>query len=175
MPKPSKTPKGRPPNKGNKVPLVALLVIIAALILTFIGRDVWLRRSPSLNCGDGPRRSIDMRDFSTEDFRYTVAIEAEIKGEGKLSAKLTPEEAQKLSEAIQRERDFQRYLVAGYNACAITKQEYAQDGKRFEALNGLAAEIDRLSDKSSLTGPESRELSAAISKYSEIATNLSNE
>ena len=47
-----------------------------------------------------------MRDFSTEDFRYTVAIEAEIKGEGKLSAKLTPEEAQKLSEAIQRERDF---------------------------------------------------------------------
>jgi len=129
-------------NKSTRITL-----IIAALVagLAWLGYDFILKRSENFDCGNGDlRRTIDLRDFTTRYWAYSVEFEASIAERGKLAAKLAPQLLRQLSDAMQQGRGFRQFVVAGYNACAVTKTQYADFGVKFQTLDSLARQIDTL-------------------------------
>jgi DNA polymerase I-like protein with 3'-5' exonuclease and polymerase domains len=90
----------------------------------------------------------------------------------KVSTELDPKTLQQISEALQETREFRKYVVAGYNSCAITQAQYAQLGVRFQAPDGLAREIDSLLSKPSLSPDEHTKLAALIGQYADLAPQL---
>jgi len=155
-------------NKNARVASIAVIVALAVAFLVVVGRDIFLTGRP-IDCGDGPRRAIDIRDFTTQYSGYSVEFEADIVSKGKISARLSPVQLQQLSDATQNAREFRKYVVAGYNSCAITKAQFGQYGARFQALDGLAREINDLTGKSSLTPEETAELAELIGQYGDLA------
>jgi hypothetical protein len=133
---------------------------------------MYLRRHATVECGDGPRGTIDIRDFATQYSAYSVELEASIWGTGKISAKLTPLQLQELSEATQNARDFRKYVVAGYNSCAITKVQYGLYGAKFQALDVLAREINELVSKPSISEAETQKITDLIKQYGELVKSL---
>jgi hypothetical protein len=142
------------------------------IVFVVTGRDLILKRQEMLDCGDGPRRRIDIRDFTTQYSAYSVELEASVGDKAKISTKLTPQQFQLLSEALQSAREFRLYVVAGYDSCAINAQQYAQFGNRFQALDNLAREIDTLTSKASLDQEEKAKLAALIGQYGELVGTL---
>src|SRR5215831_2115503 len=59
--------------------MISLAAIVAVLIIVVIvvSRDLILRRSQEFQCGDGPRRTIDIRDFTTKYLGYSVEFGGE--------------------------------------------------------------------------------------------------
>jgi hypothetical protein len=155
---------------------VSLVVIVAGVVLgtVFIARDLVLRRHGVFDCGDGPRRTIDLRDFATEYSAYSLELEASMPNKAKISAKLSPVQLQQVSEAMQSADEFRKYVVAGYNSCAITKVQYAQDGERFQAMDGVARQINRLLAKPSPSEQESSSLAGLIDEYGRLATQANS-
>ena len=129
-------------NKRTRITLI-LAVLVAGL--AWLGYDFILKRSENFDCGNGDlRRTIDLRDFTTRYWAYSVEFEASLAHRGKLATKLTPQVLQQLSDAMQQGREFRQFVVAGYNACAVTKTQYADFGVKFQTLDGLARQIDTL-------------------------------
>ena len=127
-------------------------LIIAALVagLAWLGYDFIQKRSEHFDCGNGDlRRTIDLRDFTTRYWAYSVELEASLAERGKLATKLAPQQLQQLSDAMQQGREFRQFVVAGYNACAVTKTQYADFGVKFQTLDGLARQIDALAGQES--------------------------
>jgi hypothetical protein len=145
------------------------------LVLVFVGRDIISGRSKVIACGDGSRRTIDIRDFTTKYSGYSVELEASIADKVKVSTKVNPTQLQQLSESLQSANEFRRYVVAGFNSCAITKVQYAQYGARFQVLDNLAHEVNQLVGNSSLSQQQATALSGLISKYGELAGRLGAE
>jgi hypothetical protein len=150
---------------------VALLVVV---VLTFLARDVFLRRQAAIDCGDGPRRTIDIRDFTTDYSAYSYELELKVAADT-LKAKATPTQLHQLSEAVQTAREFRKYVVAGYNSCAITKAQYTSFGVRFQALDSLAREINELASMQSLDDAERTRLASLIQQYGDLARSLGTE
>lgn len=124
--------------------LAAVVAVVLLLVLAFLAYVVFKARGEAIDCGNGDsRRAIDLRDFTTRYWAYSVEFEAAIKDRAKLAAKLQPTQLQQLSEAMQQGREFRQFVVAGYNACAISKKQYADFGATFQALDGLARRIDQ--------------------------------
>lgn len=161
--------------KNTKIVSMAALAAFLLLIVIFIGRDLFLRRQKTLDCGDGPRRTIDIRDFATQYSAYSVELEASIADKAKLSTKLSPVLLQQLSESMQSANEFRKFAVAGYNSCAITKTQYSQYGSRFQALDNMARQINELAARPSLSPSESKNLATLVSKYAELANRVSTE
>jgi hypothetical protein len=160
--------------KNAKAVSLAAIAAVFLVVLIVIGRDVLLRRG-TVDCGDGPRPTIDIRDFTTQYSAYSVELEASVADKGKISTKLNPTQLQQISEAMQSAREFRKYVVAGYNSCAVTKAQYGQYGARFQALDGLAREINELTGKPSLRQEETTKLAGLISQYGDLARKLSTE
>jgi hypothetical protein len=161
--------------KNARAVSLAVTGAVVLVVLVLIGRDTLLRRQGTPDCGDGPRRTIDIRDFATHYSAYSVELEASIGEKGKLSTKVNPVQLQQLSEATQNAREFRKYVVAGYDSCAVTKAQYAQYGARFQALDNLAREINELSSKPFLPDDEATRLADLIKKYGELAGRLGAE
>lgn len=129
-------------NKSTRMTLV-IAVLVAGL--AWLGYDLIQKRSENFDCGKGDlRRTLDLRDFTTRYWAYSVEFEASIADRGKLATKLAPQLLQQLSDAMQQGREFRQFVVAGYNACAVTKTQYADFGVKFQTLDGLARQIDTL-------------------------------
>ena len=79
-------------------------------------------------CDDGPRQRIDIRDFVTQYSAYSVEFESRIGDKVELSGKLDPVQLQALTEATQQSNEFRKFLIAGYNGCAISQQQYGELG-----------------------------------------------
>ena len=153
---------------------VAIGAVVFVLIVV-IGRDVFLRAHGPFECGDGPRRTIDVRDFTTQYSAESVELEANVTEKARISVKLSPTQLQQLSEATQNAREFRKYVVAGYNSCAVTKVQYGQYGARFQALDNMAREINELTRKPTLAPDESAKLARLISQYGDLAQKLGTE
>jgi hypothetical protein len=104
--------------------------------------------------------------------QWSLNFEAEAQGKGKIAAKLEPVHAQQLSDAAQQAAEFRKYVVAGYNACAITKNQYARLGTRFQALGMLERRIAQVTGKSALTSADKNQLQALVAEYVEITRSL---
>jgi len=75
-------------------------------------------------------------------------LRAERRAKARLPTKLEPTQTQQMSEALQQADEFRKYVVAGYNACAVTKDQYARFGARFQALDALERRIAQLPRRS---------------------------
>lgn len=155
----------------NNVKAISLAGIAAvmAIVLIMVGRDMYNPWQHEFNCEDGPRRTIDIRDFATRYSAYSLDLEATVKDKAKVGAKVAPVQLQQLSEAVQNSQEFRKYVVAGYNSCAITKTQYGDYGTRFQALDGLAREINQLAGSPSLSPEQSKNLATLIGQYAELA------
>jgi len=158
--------------KNARTVSLAAITAVVLVVLVVIGRDALLGRHPVLDCGDGPRHAIDIRDFTTQYSAYSVELEASIGDKGKVSTKLNPVQLQQVSEAAQNAREFRKYVVAGYNSCGITKAQYGQYGTRFQALDNLAREINELVSKTSLPQEETKKLADLIKQYGDLVRSL---
>ena len=137
-------------------------------------RDLYLRDGPPALCGDpeGPRPKIDLRQFETSYTGYSVFLEAEVTGKGKLSGRIEPSALQKLSDSLQSGQEFRKALVAGYNSCAITRPDYQKAILRFQALDGIARQISTLAEKASVSRQEEDELKELVDQYSRMSQRL---
>ena len=161
--------------KNTKV--ISLAAIAAALIIVVLvmSRDMFLRRPQEFQCEDGPRRTIDMRDFATRYSGYSVELEANVQDKAKVSTKVAPVQLQQLTEALQNTQEFRKFVVAGYNSCGITKAQYSESGARFQALDALAREINQLTASPSLSAEQSKNLTTLIAQFAELAQKAGTE
>ncbi len=161
--------------KNTKV--VSLVSIAAAVIIlaVFVSRDIFLRQKGEHDCGDGPRPTIDIRDFATQYSAYSVELEGSLKDKAKISTKVAPVQLQQLSEALQNANEFRKYTVAGYNSCAVTKEQYVKVGQRFQALDGLAREINQLTGSTQSSPEQSKNLTTLVNQYAELARKLGSD
>ncbi len=154
------------------VTVVAGIVVLATLLVVW---DLWNRRQRCFDCGDGQRCTIDVRQFATQYSAYSLQLEASLNDKAKVSIKLDPVQQEKLSEAMQSANEFRKYVVAGFNSCAITKAQYAQFGARFQALDSLAREINGLAAQPSRSADDNTRLTNLISEYSDLAHKLGTD
>jgi len=156
--------------KNAKTVAVVAIGSVLALVLIFIASDLWLRSQPIVHCSDGPHPAIDIRDFTTRYWAYSVKLEATVVDKGKASTELDPKLLAQVSEALQEANEFRKYVVAGYNSCAISPLQYAQLGERFRTLDSLAREMDSLLSKPSLSADEDKKLAGLVSQYGDLAS-----
>lgn len=155
--------------KNTKTIFLTAIAAVVATLVILVGRDLFFARAAGFNCDDGPRRAIDMRDFATRYSGYSLELEATIRDKSKVSAKIDPHQLQQVSEALQASQEFRKYVVAGYNSCAISKIQYGRFGTQFEALDALAREINQLASRSVHAPEDGTALSLLISQYAALA------
>jgi hypothetical protein len=153
--------------KNAKTLAIVIIVAVFVVVLVVVARDLWLRNQV-VNCGDGPHPKIDVRDFETQYWAYTVKLEATVADKGKISAELDPKLLARVSEALQDANEFRKYVVVGYNSCAVTPAQFAQLGEKFRTLDGLAREINTMVSKPNLSSDENKELAGLLSQYREL-------
>ena len=156
--------------KNSKTVLIVVIAAVVLVIGIFVIRDVILRRPSIVHCPDGSHPSIDLRDFTTRQWTYSLKLEASVADKAKVSTQLDPKVLAHVSEALQEAKDLRQFIVAGYNSCAITQKEYGQIETRFHAMDGLARQMDTLLSKPSLSKDESRRLEGLVDQYSELAS-----
>jgi hypothetical protein len=135
------------------------------LVALWLGYDMLRARGQGVECPDGVRRTIDVRDFATQYVGYGVTFEATLKDKLKFTGKVDPQLLQRLSEAVQQSNEFRKYVVHGYNACAVSRAQYAQYGARFQALSDLGRQIDTLAGQSQLSSADEQRLTALVNQY----------
>ena len=162
--------------KSTNTRLVVVLVLgVVVLVVIWVGWDLTKGHQRCFDCGDGQRCTIDVRQFATQYSAYSLQLEASLNEKAKVSVKLDPVQQQKLSEAMESANEFRKYVVAGFNSCAISKAQYAQLGARFQALDGLAREINGLAAQPSRSADDSTRLTTLISEYSDLAHKLGTD
>jgi hypothetical protein len=144
-------------SKNSRTIWLVFVGAVVLLAILLVGRDLFLSKPRDLQCDDGPRKTIDIRDFITQYSAYSVELEAAV-SDKRLSAKLNPVQLQQLSESLQHANEFRKYLVAGYNACAVSKKQYTDYGATFQAMDSLSRQINTITAKPELSGQESAEL-----------------
>ena len=150
------------------------MVIVAVLILAVILINRW-HQSKTITCDDGERRTIDLNDFATTYFSYGVEWQAEIKDQAKFAGKLAPIQLQQMSDSLQSANEFRKTLVAGYNSCAVRRADFEKYANRFQVLDGLARQIDRLTSKERLTVIEQQQLQKLADQYISESRTIASE
>src|SRR5262245_2696668 len=117
-------------SKNSKTIWLALIVVVVLLVILWVGSGLYLSRPRDIECDDGRRKTIDIRDFITQYSAYSVELEGAV-SDKKLTAKLNPVQLQQLSESLQHANEFRKYLVAGYNSCVVSKKQYVDYGATF--------------------------------------------
>jgi hypothetical protein len=79
-----------------------------------------------------------------------------------------------MSDSLESANEFRKSLVAGYNGCAITRAQYADGVKRFQAMDGLAREINQLIAKALLSQDETAQLGDLIGHYNRLTAGGNN-
>lgn len=146
----------------NTLIIVSGIVLLGLIYLTF---DYLKGRSRLIDCGSDKRYSIDIRQFETQNSAYSLELQVSVQDKAKVSAKSNPVQLQQLSEALQSSAEFRKFVVNGYNACALSGRDYQQLESAFQVLDHLARQITILLGKSSLSSSERQALSKLIDDY----------
>lgn len=150
--------------------VIAAIVVLAGLATFY---DLYPGSARTITCDDGARQTIDIRDFVTQYSAYSVEFESRVGDKTEFSGKIDPVQLQSLTEAAQQSNEFRKFLVAGYNGCAISKAQYATFGTRFQTLDGLARQINNLVAEESLDEQEKISLGDLVGRYVELTAGLS--
>lgn len=143
---------------------VALVIVGAALIaiLAFLFKD---NLASAMQCNDGMRNPINIDKFTTKYWAHSAEFVANIAERGKLSGKLDSTQLRAVSDASQQANEFRKFVVAGFNSCAITKLQYAEFGSRFQQLDSLSRRIDSLAAVPNPTDSDKAGLARLIDEY----------
>jgi hypothetical protein len=161
-------------SRNGKTIWLAFFGVIILLVVVWVGRDLFLSRSSGIECDDGPRQRIDLRDFITQYSAYSVEFEAAV-SDKTFSAKLSPVQLQQLFESVQHANEFRKFLVVGYNACAVSKQQYTGYGVTFQAMDSLSRQIDSTLAKRELNSHEKTALANLIKQYVSLSQQLAQK
>ena len=161
-------------SKNSKTIWIACIGAVVLLAVVWVVRDLFLTRSGDLECDDGPRKIIDIRDFITQYSGYSVEFEATVT-DRKLSAKINPVQMQHLSESLQHANEFRKFLVAGYNACAVSKKQYSEYGATFQAMDSLSRQINMTLAKPEPNPQELTELTNLVNQYVKLSQQLTQK
>ena len=152
------------------VAVIAVFLIVAGVIVFDFAARIWQREH---YCDDGPRLIVDIRDFTTKYSAYSLDFEATVADKLKLQGKVVPVQLQQLSDSLQSANEFRKYLVAGYNGCAITKAQYAAYGAVFQEIDSVSRQITSLTSKPALSQDEKNQVQTLVSRYVELTSKLS--
>jgi len=100
---------------------------------------------------------------------YTVQLEITLSKKVQVTGKLDPKMLQQLSEALQQSNEFRKFVVAGYNACAVSRAQYGQYGARFQALETLARQISDVMNQVDKSPAAGAALGPLIMQYVELS------
>ncbi len=125
---------------GKKVVLV-IVAVAMMVMLAFFFRD---ELAPAVQCADGMRNPATIDNFTIKYWTNSAKLEASIANKGILSEKLGPTRLQSVSDALQQANKFRKFVVAGFNSCAITKSQYAEYSRRYQELDSLSKRINSL-------------------------------
>lgn len=148
--------------KTQKQLFVLGFVTLAVCVVGYLAWDSSQRNGSTRMCQDGPHGKIDLRDFSTRYSQWSFTFEAEIQSRGKIAAGLNEKQIQQLSEAILQANQFRQYVVAGFNACAITSIQFAQYGAALQAIDSMERQIHQLVIQASRNEKDSSQLDKLI-------------
>jgi len=101
----------------------------------------------------------------TQYSAYSYQLEAQISDRFRLSGKAGPTLLLDLSEALQQASEFRKSLVAGFNACAITKSQYGRYLTQFQVLDNLSRQIDQLAGKPTFAEADRTQLEDLIHQF----------
>jgi hypothetical protein len=152
--------------------ILVMLGIVLLAVIGFFGRDFFFSRPEQIDCGDGTRQRIDLRDFTTQYSAYSAEFEVSIAEKGKLSSKLEPKQLRTISDASQQANEFRKYVVAGFNGCAITKRQYGEFGSRFQQLDSLARQINSLAAIPNQSDGDKAQLGKLVDEYVALSQQL---
>src|SRR5262245_22721771 len=65
-------------SKNSKTIWFVSIGAIVLLVIVWVGRDLFLFKPRNLQCEDGPRKTIDIRDFITQYSAYSIELEAAV-------------------------------------------------------------------------------------------------
>lgn len=150
--------------KNARVVLIVAIPAVVFLAAIWFGSDLRQKFGGMIACPDGPHGRIDLRDFVTQYSLWSVTFEAEAQGKGKIATALEPRQAQQLSEAVQQANEFRKYVVAGYNACAISREQYGHFGSALQNLDSLERQIGQLASKTVATQEDRRQLRQLVAE-----------
>jgi len=156
--------------KSKNVTIVFIVAVVFVTLIIVLTRH-W-RVSTTRSCDDGIRNTIDIADFTTNYFAYSVELSAQLDGKTKFEGKISPVQLQQLSESLQSANEFRKALVAGYNACAISKSQYATYLHTFQALDGLSRQIATRGQAQPLTEADRDALKHLVNEYIRTAQTL---
>lgn len=148
------------------VTLIVAAVFVASILI--IGR----RRTRAVSCPDGPRQTIDISDFETRYSGYSLQFQVSIQDAAKFQGKISPVQLQQISEALESANEFRKFLVAGYNSCAVTSAQYSQFATRYQALDGLARQIVFIVNQPQTGAQEKVELVEMTEQYIKLSRDL---
>jgi hypothetical protein len=150
-------------------------ISIGGVVLCFV---IWVRwdltqkPGPTITCPDGSHGRIDLCDFVRQYSQWSVTFEAEAQGKGKIATALEPRAAQQLSEAVQQAVEFRKYVVAGWNACAISRDQYARFGALFQNLDSLERQIGQLTDNTRSSPDDQSSIQQLITEVVDVSKTL---
>jgi hypothetical protein len=154
--------------RNTRIVAIAAIPAILIIVLIWLGSQYCLFSARIAHCSDGEHPTVCMRDFTTQYWAYSIKLKATLKNKSEASSELSPETLSSLSEALQDANEFRKYVVAGYNSCAITPAQYSGLGDRAHRLDGLAREINALLAKPALSEDEGKALITLIKQYSDL-------
>src|SRR5262247_4073316 len=161
-------------SKNSKTIWLVFIGAVVFLVILWVGRGLYLSRSRDIECDDGRRKTIDIRDFITQYSAYSVELEGAV-SDKKLTAKLNPVQLQQLSESLQHANEFRKFLVAGYNACAVSKEQYTEYGATFQAMDSLSRQINTALSKPELNPQEKTDLANLVKQYINLSQQLAQK
>jgi hypothetical protein len=159
--------------KNTKAVWVSAFGVVVIVVLALVVSDLWKTRQLTVDCDDGSRRTIDMRDFVTRYWAYSAELEATV-GDKRFSSKLDPRPLQQLPDSLQHAKEFSKLLVAGYNACAITKEKYQQYMAQFQAMDNLARQINQITANPDPGTAAKGTLRDLVSQYAKLSQELAS-
>ena len=130
-------------NKHSRTVWIAVSAIAGVVALGYGVYDYMRANRGIVDCGTYSHPRIDIRDFVQRYSAYALELEGELGGQT-FSAVFRPTQLQELTAASQQSNEFRKFVVAGYNGCAITPSQYGDLGTRFQALDGVAQQIQAL-------------------------------
>lgn len=143
----------------------AAAILLAGGVLAFKWAD---RTGDTFDCGDGLRRRTDIGDFVTKYSGYAVQFEGEIHDQGKIAASLGDTHLRAINEAVEMRREMLKFVIAGYNACAVSRQKFATLIPLFQTMDGLEKRISALA----VAGSNGPALNAVIQEYVAVSAEL---
>jgi hypothetical protein len=133
-------------SRGGNLPngeRVKVSAIVAVVVLVIAGLVMYDRHAPReyIPCPEGKRTTIDLQQFRNTYYTYGAELDVSVRGKLQAKGKLTPVVLKQLGDQSERANQFMGFVVAGYNACAISAARYDDYTKRFASLNEFAAQI----------------------------------